>query len=253
MSNRLLRFAQPAAVQRAVSAMLLGSLALGGGGVELHAKDLGVHSRVYDIVEIDIRELLVASAARVDTEEIQEAVRSSAERYLDNLPRRTTSRVASTQTRWLNPSFILDDDIRAPVQNEEGEWEWVVLYRKGTSFNPLSVQRPTNAMLFFDGDDEEQVEFVAAMIEAYPSKVMPVEATGANPEKLAEQLGVPVFTVTDQMRARFQIRATPALLYPGEGAHYLELGMTEFAAPYSTTEAEQVWPSLRTPLPGGAR
>lgn len=243
---------RPFIVKRSVYPALAAALLLVSTTVP-EAKDLGVHGRVYDIIEIDMRALLVASANRADVDHLQQELRSSAERYLDNLPRRETGRVQRTQTRWLDPSFVLDEDIAAPMQNANGEWEWGVLHRKGTRFNPLTVQRPHNAMLFFDGNDAEQWIFVSKMVEAYPGKVMPVEATGANPERLALELEVPVFSATDQMRARFEIRATPSLLYAGEGPHTLELGMTEFAAPYSLEEAERAWPLLRTPFSGGSQ
>jgi len=238
-------------LNRIIPALLLALLVVAAG--PLFAKDLGVYGRVWDIIEIDIRELLIQSAGRINVQELQDKMRQSAESYLDNLPRRSTLRVTSTRTRWLDPSFVLDDDIRVPIRNEDGEWEWGILHKKGTRFNPLSVQRPRDAMLFFDGEDQDQLKFVEAVVKEFPGKVMPVEATGANPDKLAQKLGVPVFSATDQMRARFRIEATPALLYAGEGEHSLELGMTEFAPPYTTAAAERAWPSIRSPLSRGTK
>lgn len=224
-----------------------------GPTAQLAAKDLGVFGRVWDIVEIDIRDLLIASAARADLSKVQDELEKAAERYMDSLPKRPMGVVESTETRWLDPSFVLDDDIRAPMRNAQGDWEWGVLHAKGTRFNPLSMQRPFNAMLFFDGSSEEQVAFVRDILAKYPGKTMPVEATGANPEKLAVSMGVPVFSLSETMMQRFRVTATPSLLYAGDGAHALELGMTAFASPFSTEEVERAWPSIRMSTSGGSK
>lgn len=219
---------------------------------ELNARELGIQGRVWPIVEIDMRELLIASAARADLSRVGKELRESAERYLDNLPKRTLRRAERTETRWIDPSFVLTEDIRAPIKNAQGDWQWGILYRKGTRFNPLSVQRPYNALFFFNGTVKEEAEFAAALIRQYPATLMLVEASGANPEKLALEFGAPVFSATDAMLARFRIQATPALLYPGEGPQSLMLGLTELAPPYSVAQVEQAWPSVRMPNPGGS-
>lgn len=229
---------------RGLLAALLAALLLTASTSSL-ARDLGVVGKVWPISEIDIRELLIASASRADLGQLQEELRESAQEYLNSLPKRPMDQASTTRTRWIDPSFVLSDDIAAPVQNARGEWQWRILYKKGTRFNPLTVQRPHNAMLFFNGTASEEVAFVRAVYERYPAKVMLIEATGTNPEKLAKELGIPVFSATETMLGRFRIATTPSLLYAGEGPHALELGLTEFAPPFSTLAVEQVWPSIK--------
>jgi conjugal transfer pilus assembly protein TraW len=212
--------------------------------------DLGVQGSTWPIIEVDIRELLVQSAARVDWGSVREEVSRSASRYLDNLPRRVTSTVSQTHTRWLDPSFSLDQDIRAPVQDGHGEWHWQVLYQKGMHFNPLSVQRPHNAMFFFDGSVPDQVTVAAQLVSRHPAQLMLVEASGINPEPIAKKLHTPIYTTTAGLAKRFQIQATPALLFPGDGPQVLLLGLTEFAPPYSAKQVEQAWSVLRPPSHG---
>jgi len=216
--------------------------------VPAHSVDLGVQGSTWSIIEIDIRELLVESAAHVDWARVTDEVSRSASHYLDNLPRRVTSTVSQTRTRWLDPSFSLDQDIRAPVQNAQGEWHWQVLYHKGLRFNPLSVQRPHNAMFFFDGSVQDQVAVAAQLVSRHPAQLMLVEASGINPEPIAKKLHTPVYTTSAGLAKRFQIQATPALLFPGDGREALLLGLTEFAPPYSTAPVEQAWSALRPSL-----
>jgi conjugal transfer pilus assembly protein TraW len=228
----------------------LGSL-LGIAG--LHAKDLGVQGKVWPITEIDMRELLVRNAADKDARILEDEMRAAVDRHLNGLPKREMSKVTQTQTTWFDPSFVLDQDIKAPMKNAQGEWEWAVLHAKGTKFNPLSVQRPATGLFFFDATSEEEVAFAAAMDKEFPGKLRIIEASGANPERLALQIGSPVFVLTDAIVARFKISATPSLLYPGEGLHALELGLTTFAPPFAPAQAERAWPSIRIKIPGAAK
>jgi conjugal transfer pilus assembly protein TraW len=218
--------------------------------VPVYSIDLGVQASTWPIIEIDIRELLIQSAARADWNSVRDQVSRSAQHYLDNLPRRATSTVSQTRTRWLDPSFSLDQDIRAPIQDAQGEWHWQVLYKKGMRFNPLSVQRPHSAMFFFDGAVQDQIRLATQLVARHPAKLMLVEASGINPEPIAKKLHTPIYTTGAALAERFQIQATPALLFPGDGQEALMLGLTEFAAPYSTAQVEQVWSALRSASTG---
>lgn len=216
----------------------------------LLARDLGVHGPMWPILEIDLRQLIIESAARADWDSVDEQMRSSAKHYLSRLPKRSVSTAARTATRWIDPSFTLGEDLRAPVRDAQGEWQWSVLHAKGTRFNPLSVQRPDSALLFFDGTARDQVAFATAVSKAHPARVMLIEASGIDPRALAKSLDVPVFNGSNPMFARFDIRATPALLCAGEGAQALSLGLTEFARPFPVTHAERVCPVLRSTAKG---
>jgi len=206
------------------------------------AKDLGVQGTLWPILEVDMRELLMKQIAAKDWGQIQAQMETSAKTYFDHFPKRDAPGVTHTQTRWYDPTFTLDNDIWAPVKNAQGDYEWQILYAKGKRVNPLSYQRPYNAMFFFDGHSKEQVAFVSAALQKYPGKLLPIEATGANPSPFAEQLHVPVFTVTAAMAQRFDISRTPSLLYPGDKEHRLELGFTTFAPPFQLAELQSSWP-----------
>lgn len=206
------------------------------------AVDLGVQGTVWTIVEVDMRELLLSEITAKDWSGPQAELEKSTKSYFDHLPHREPSMVSRTDTRWYDPSITLEKDIWAPVKSAKGDYEWQVLYHQGQHVNPLEYQRPHNAMLFFDGTSKEQVAFVASAVERYPGKLMVIEATGANPEGLTQQLHVPVFTVTQAMANRFDLSRTPSLLYPGEKEHRLELGFTTFGPPFKLGELEQTWP-----------
>lgn len=207
-----------------------------------YAKDLGTWAEVWQITEVDMRQLLVASASRVDWDRVEDDTAKSAKIYLDRLPRHQMGETAQTRTRWMDPSIVLDEDIKVPVN--DGSANWRVLFPKGTRANPLSVTRPDRAMLFFDGTSKEQTDFALKALSMYPATLMLIEATGANPEQLAKRAGAPVYTSTDALRSRFQITVTPALVYPGEGEQRMLIGITEYSPPYNTVLLEPTWHEL---------
>jgi conjugal transfer pilus assembly protein TraW len=206
------------------------------------AHDYGVQGHVWAIIEVDMRELLMKSLAKQNWDKTNEDLKDNAIKFFDNLPKHSADPVTHTTTRWIDPSFTLDKDVYAPKKNAQGEWEWKLLFAKGTKANPLSVQRPYNVMLFFDVTSPAQVAFVSEAVRRHPGKFLPVELSGGNPTHLSDKIDTPVFSASDSMINRFHITESPTLLYPGTGEHALELGATTFAAPFSQDTLDDTWP-----------
>lgn len=208
------------------------------------AKDLGVQGNAWPIVEVDIRQMLVESAARVDWKEVQEQATHSAKNYLGNLPKRNLPSPEKTTTAWIDPSIVVSSDIQAPIKQPDGSFAWQVLVPKGTVVNPLKQIRPATAFLLFDGSNESQMKFVQDVLKREQNRVVPVEAGAGDMKTGAETLARPLFYANDAMMSRFQVRYLPALVYPGTGAQELYLGVTSFAAPYNAAEVFSAWPVL---------
>ena len=209
-----------------------------------HATDLGVQGKTWPIIEIDMRKFLAEQAAHVNWSHVEDKLTHSAQHYLQALPKRDIPTIGTTTTRWIDPSIILSHNILAPQKNATGQWHWAVLFRKGTRFNPLTVERPIQAMLFFDSASRAQRAFVRAALSRYPQRLIPVDVDGNDPQPLTKSWGRPVFEATNAMLSRFPVFAVPALLYPGSGAERMRLGMTAFGPPYSISQLAPVWPTL---------
>ena len=121
-----------------------------------HAKDLGTHGRVYDIVEVDLLGVINARAqdeldsgrwdARVD--EWREQAKSQAARPRGiHLPRATRPH----SYLW-DPSAVSPNDIR----DASGK----IIIPAGTSVNPLDYISLTRNLVFVDGDDDKQIAWV---------------------------------------------------------------------------------------------
>ncbi len=207
------------------------------------AVDLGVHGHLWDIDEVDMTQLIAAQAAEADWQAAQRELTQSAEDYTSRLPQYRLELALETKTHWVDPSVVLGEDINVPVESENGEYEWRVLHKAGTRVNPLEYNRPVSNMLFFDGNDPEQVELAVAALREHPYSLMLVETSG-DPAKLAERIQVPVYYANDLLIDKFNIKRVPSLLGVGEGAQYYKLAVTELAAPYEVTVITDAWYGL---------
>lgn len=207
------------------------------------AHDLGIQGKVWEITEIDIRQLVMESASRADFSALNKQRDDSAKNFLDNLPRRTMGVTDKTEIRWIDPSLEIASDIQGAGEDPATkQLAWNTMFKKGTRVNPLRVHRPLTAMLFFDGKSKEQLDFVTKVVnEDEHGRVILVEATGVNVGKLTKAFGRPVFYANEQMVQRFSITVAPALLYAGENEYEGLLGLKMFAAPYQISDLKSAW------------
>jgi conjugal transfer pilus assembly protein TraW len=222
---------------------LLVAMAAALGALSASGKDLGVQGQLFPINEIDVRQLMLESAARADWDQVRDEVKDSANKFFDSLPKRSLPSPDKTHTRYIDPSISTGSDIMVPAENAAGDYQWTVMYPKGTRINPLDTYRPLTAMLFFDGHSEAQLRFVREALAANPMRIVPVETAGANVKDISKAFKRPIFYASDAMMARFKVTQLPALLYPATGDFGKYLGLTAFGTPYRQAELESVWPS----------
>lgn len=235
-------------MRKLILTTMLSSLAAFPG----YAADLGVLGNTWPIVEIDMRQLMLESASKVDMNKVQDDLKESTDKYFDNLPRRILPSAEKTYTRYIDPSITLESDIQAPVADADGNFQWRTLFTKGTRVNPLEKSRPLTAMLYFDGTSEEQLKFVREALAVNPMRIVPVETAGANVRTLSKGFNRPIYYANDLQMSRFRVTQLPALLYPGTGEYSSYLALTAFAGPYKVAELEAVWPSNLKLTPGTA-
>lgn len=219
-------------------ACLLAALAVMGLA---HGKNFGVLGPLYPIIEVDIRQLVLESAARADWAQVQEQVRDSAKQYLDNLPRRSLPVASHTNTQWIDPSIVLASDIQAPVRQADGSFRWEVFAAKGTRFNPLSQVRPRTVMFFYDGSNEQQIRLLKRLLEKEPLVIVPVEAGAGSVRETSVRMARPIFHASDALLSRFRVRELPSLVFPGDGARSLYIGVTALAEPFDPQAVLSLW------------
>lgn len=193
--------------------------------------DLGTLGQTYPIKEIDIKLVIAKQGEHLPLDKIKAELKDSTQSYFKNLPNFGLTPVEQTQTRYVDPSV---------AYNKDYAYKGRVFYRKGTFVNPLSVVRPSTVMLYFDGNDDEQLQFAKDVIKNHPMRVQLV-LTNGNPQALGKVLQRPVGYANKQILARFHIQHVPSLLGVGKDAHYLDLAITDFAFPYSTKLFDLCW------------
>lgn len=165
----------------------------------LEAKDYGVHGELYPITERNLIEVFKEKIDQLSDSEKQEIHQRIAQKNQDKLIRPHPLCLPITTERsvhLVDPSVTVNEDIKDVKGN--------VVVSKGTTHNPLSIQPLNQPLLFFDGDDNEQVLWA----KSQPGMWILVRGS---PLDLEEKENRPVFF--DQggvLCQKFQIKSVPA-------------------------------------------
>lgn len=211
--------------------------------VGVHAVNLGIQGKTWDVGERDIREIIAEQIAKADWDSVQDELVESAKSHTANLMPNELPAASETRTRWIDPSITVKEDVYAPIEQEDGSYAWEVIVPAGSKVNPLSHVTPIDNMLFFDGRDPEQVKFA---LDAQRNHIydLVLVMTAGDPGALSDHIQRPVYYANTLLMDRFGIERTPSLLGIGEGEYALYLAVTEFASPYSQERLEAGWHGL---------
>lgn len=225
------------------SARLLLACVAGGLPSFGHALDLGTQGTTYQIIEPDIRQTLVEAAAAADVKKFNEEREASARRFASTRPSFGLVPAGKTETLWIDPSITVQEDIQAPVKQADGSWKWQVIYPKGFRQNPLSVNRPLTAMVFFDPADPEQMALVAQLLRLDNKQFVPISVGTGDLNEISRQFRRPVFYASAPVLARFNVTHSPSMVFaqrsptaPGGD----RIGVLSFAKPFDW-RAVAVW------------
>lgn len=165
----------------------------------LEAKDYGVHGVLYPITERNLIEVFKEKIDQLSDSEKQEIHQRIAQKNQNKLLRPNPVCLPITTERavhLVDPSVTVNEDIK----DVKGR----VVVSKGTTHNPLSIQPLNQPLLFFDGDDLEQVLWA----KSQPGMWILVRGS---PLDLEEKESRPIFF--DQggvLCQKFQIKSIPA-------------------------------------------
>lgn len=184
-------------------------LALSAFCAGLHAEDLGTIGPTYEIAERDLIEVIKDKFRRMEkTGELAGMQEDYKRKVIGGIERpRPVPGIRATETArtfFIDPTWTLDRN----VVNEKG----AVLYPAGTRVNPLDYERMSQALLFFDARDKEQVAFAKRFMAESKMRVKPI-LVGGEPMKLMREWKREVFY--DQggaLSKRFSITQSPAVV-----------------------------------------
>lgn len=155
------------------------------------ARDLGTHGVIYAIEEVDPIQAIQQNLKIMEESgelaqrnlEMQKKARASVERPK---PVEGITKAPKSRIFYYDPTYVVKEDLK----DHQGR----IFARKGSRINPLETGSLSQNLIFFDGDDEEQLTWVKAQLakvtETYSLRLILV---GGAPLKLAEELGVAVY------------------------------------------------------------
>lgn len=155
------------------------------------ARDLGIHGITYPIEESDpiqaIQKKLKVMEDNGELErrnlELQKKARTSVERPK---PVEGITRAIKRRVFYYDPTYIVQTDIF----DHQGQ----AFAKKGSRINPLETVSLSTNLIFFDGDNEEQLKWVQdKLITNTKIKSLRLILVRGAPLKLAEELEVPVY------------------------------------------------------------
>ncbi len=151
------------------------------------AKNLGVHGVLHPLDEEDPIALIQQKLKKMEEKgelkkhnlHIQKRTKESVERPS---PVEGISKATKSRRFTYDPTFTVAKDIK----DHKGR----VIHAKGTKINPLETVSMTENLIFIDGDDRQQKEWV--LKKHKKGKVRLILVKGA-PLALSEELGIPVY------------------------------------------------------------
>jgi conjugal transfer pilus assembly protein TraW len=175
------------------------------------AKSLGVHGVIYAIEERDPIALIQKKLKVMEGSgelkrrnfELQKKARASVERLkaVTGITKATKSHVFTYDPAYVVPKDLYDHQGR-------------VFAKKGSKINPLETVSLSADLVFFDGDDPEQLDWVKEnLVSAAENKPLKLILTQGAPLKLAEELGGAVyFDQSGLLTKKLGIKHVPAIV-----------------------------------------
>ena len=176
--------------------------------INAKAKDFGVVGRTSEIKEVDaieeIKGKLSDMEARGELDEHNERMKKEVSDRIKSPKSLNLGRVSEVREYEYDPSIEVKEDLR--------DARGIVFHRKGTKVNPLDVVSMPYELIFFDGEDEDQLKYVIKKYEE--SEIKPkLILTGGSPIKLEEEYKLDFyFDQRGVLIKQLGIKAVPAIV-----------------------------------------
>lgn len=173
----------------------------------LYANDLGVMGETYPIVEVDFMDFIQSRIQMMNQndqwKQLQNRVQNDAMRYRDR-PKKVDgiSRAVETRNWQFDPSIVLQHDVTLP----DGK----LIALAGTRINPFDYISLSKILIFYNGDDTDQVNWVLEQTKKLNKRIKLILVNGSvlTQEKKIKQ---PIyFDQAGKITSRFGITHVPA-------------------------------------------
>jgi conjugal transfer pilus assembly protein TraW len=175
-----------------------------------YAKDLGVVGQIYSIKETDLLEFI---QKRVNVMQQNGEWNKLQDRWRDNVSKHTDRPLAVSKIRKTIAAKLWKYDPSISVPYDLKDSEGKVFAEAGTRVNPLSFRSLHTALVFYDADDNEQIDWVKKINKKYAGKTKLILVNGSvsQQEKIFHQ---PIyFDQQGRLTTIFHITQVPAVVY----------------------------------------
>ncbi len=163
---------------------------------------------VYPIAEQDmlltIEQRLKALEESGELARIEEDAKARYRAYVERPEGVHLPRAKKNRTYYVDPSLTVPYDIR----DHEGR----IIHPAGTTVNPLHYITLSKQLLFFDGDDPEQVRWARLMVDKDSLRVKPILTNGPIMALMKEWKLRLYFDQRGKLTERFRIQRVPAIV-----------------------------------------
>jgi len=170
------------------------------------AANIGVYGELFPVQEADIRHVILSRLQQMEqTGELKRHQEDVQRRVSQHILRPTPLALSTTRTPHsflVNPETTVNQDIWAP--------NGIQIARRGTVLNPFAYITFSKTLLFFNGDDTQQVAWVQAHYQDY-SHVKFI-LTGGDIRDAANRFGRIYFDIDGRLSARLQIKHVPSVV-----------------------------------------
>lgn len=174
-----------------------------------YAKDLGVMGETYPIMETDFLDFIQARIAKMqqggEWQSLKNQVQQDAIRYRDR-PKKVEgiTRVQKTKSWVFDPSIRLDHDLITPDGKR--------IAATGTHVNPLDYISLSKALIFYNGDDPDQVSWALAQDKKLNQRTKFILVQGSLLQQEKQCQKQIYFDQAGRLTTRFGITHVPAMV-----------------------------------------
>lgn len=176
---------------------------------KLYASDLGVMGETYPIAEMDFLDFIQSRIASLQKngqwQSLQDRMQKEAVQYRDR-PKKAEgiTRAMETKSWQFDPSIVLDHDVTTPDGKR--------IAAAGTRVNPLIYVSLSKTLIFYNADDNEQVQWVIAQDKKLKGRDKLILVNGSLLAQEKQSRKPVYFDQAGKLLARFGITHVPAMV-----------------------------------------
>lgn len=182
---------------------------ISSSAILVHAQNLGAVGQVYDIKEEDAIDMILNKLKEKEKSgELKKLESEAKTRALDSMknPKPVMGIVATIEkkSKLLDPSVTYDEDIRT----DDGQ----LIVAAGTRINPLDYISLSKSLVFFDGNDPDQVSAVKGLVDTYKTAIKPILISGSWFELSKKWKQQVYFDQGGFLSQKFEIESVPSVV-----------------------------------------